>query len=151
MALKRIITGPSNPFMKINQINNCMLSRLPTLHLSHLPPFGHISKRLCTAEQALDFDASKPTTFSNRFRARDSEGKVKLMVGDYTTYDKTFTASLIATYSKLTGNFNPLHDTNDNSAARRAGFEASIIHGMFTTSIFSAAIGAHLLCIYYKI
>merc|ERR1711991_70994 len=35
------------------------------------------------------------------------------------------------------------HDVGDDSVARRAGFEGTIIHGMFTTSIFSAAIGAH--------
>ena len=98
----------------------------------------------CTVtKQDLDFDPLQPTTFTNRYNARDAEGKVRLMVGDFTSYSKTFSAADIQRYSKLTGNFNPLHDTHDDSVARRAGFEGAIIHGMFTTSIFSAAIGAH--------
>eukprot|EP01083_Nonionella_stella_P216784 778834_1 len=137
MALKRIIAMNS----ALIRINHNHISKLQSIN--NMSPMRYICKRLYTDKETLDFDPTQPTTFTNRYKLRDSEGRVKLMVGDHTTYDKTFTAHDIQKYSRLTGNFNPLHDTGDSSAARRAGFEGSIIHGMFTSSIFSAAIGAH--------
>lgn len=148
--MKRLIHTNSalNQFLKQSSSNNFVISCHHGHQLLHKPyscPFGYLSHRFCsvTKQQNLEFDPLQPTTFTNRYNARDSEGKVKLMLGDYTTYSKTFSAADIQKYSKLTGNFNPLHDTKDDTIARRAGFEGTIIHGMFTTSIFSAAIGAH--------
>ena len=83
-------------------------------------------------------------SFAERYAQRDTEtGTVSLFTGDYTTYDKTFTPNDVNKFSKITANRNPLHNTDDDTAAQRAGFDRSIIHGMFTSSIFSAAIGAH--------
>mmetsp|Transcript_18459 Transcript_18459/g.16486 ORF Transcript_18459/g.16486 Transcript_18459/m.16486 type:complete len:175 (-) Transcript_18459:31-555(-) len=83
-------------------------------------------------------------SFAERYEQRDQEaGTVSLFPGDYTTYDKSFSAREVNKFSQITKNENPLHNTDDDTAAITAGFDGSIIHGMFTSSIFSAAIGAH--------
>ena len=82
-------------------------------------------------------------TFAERYAARTEAGEVKLAVGDNTMYDKTFTPEDSSKFSKLTMNRNPLHDVDDDTAAKEAGFDGAVIHGMFTASIFSAAIGAY--------
>eukprot|EP00486_Rosalina_sp_Unknown_P004973 CAMPEP_0201568664 /NCGR_PEP_ID=MMETSP0190_2-20130828/9884_1 /ASSEMBLY_ACC=CAM_ASM_000263 /TAXON_ID=37353 /ORGANISM="Rosalina sp." /LENGTH=235 /DNA_ID=CAMNT_0047990045 /DNA_START=17 /DNA_END=724 /DNA_ORIENTATION=+ len=148
-TVKRLIHTNSavNQLMKKSTLNNFLICHHGQQSLYKSSPFGYLSQsRFCIVtkqQKELQFDPLQPTTFTNRYNARDAEGKVKLMIGDYTTYSKTFSAADIQKYSKLTGNFNPLHDTIDDTVARRAGFEGTIIHGMFTTSIFSAAIGAH--------
>eukprot|EP01084_Bolivina_argentea_P029159 54122_1 len=93
---------------------------------------------------ALTLDSNATgTSFANRHKQRDEEGNVILEVGDYTIYDKTFTADEINTFSKLTLNENALHDVNDPSKAQSAGFDGTVAQGMFSASVFSAAIGAY--------
>lgn len=116
MALKRVI------LLK----NNYRLSKL-----------YHHQYRLSTISQQ-----DKPTTFAARYASKcETTGKVKLIVGDYTTADKIFTANDVQTYADITGDDNPVHNVNDNEAAQSAGFNASICHGMFSGALFSAAVG----------
>ena len=82
-------------------------------------------------------------SFAERYAQRCKDtGKVKLMVGDYTTADKTFTASDVQIYSDITGDNNPVHDVNNDTAAQQIGFDGSIVHGMFSGALFSTAVGA---------
>merc|ERR1719410_732873 len=83
-------------------------------------------------------------TFAERYASRCKEtGKVKLMVGDYTTANKIFSADDVKTYAEITGDDNPVHSITNNEAAQEAGFNASICHGMFTGALFSAAVGCN--------
>eukprot|EP00483_Globobulimina_turgida_P000838 UN00839 len=92
-------------------------------------------RTFCTIEH-------EPTTFAKRYASRcEATGKVKLMVGDYTTADKTFTSADVQTYADITGDDNPVHNVNNGEAAQDAGFNASICHGMFSGALFSAAVG----------
>ena len=87
--------------------------------------------------------AATGLTFAQRYEARTESGEVQLAVGDHTMYGKTFSPDDSSKFSKLTMNRNPLHDVDDDTAAKEAGFDGAVIHGMFTASIFSAAIGAY--------
>ena len=83
-------------------------------------------------------------SFGERYQQRNAEtGSVVLNVGDYSTHSNHFTADKIHTFGEITTNKNPLHDINDNSVAIKTGFKDTINPGMFTASLFSAAIGAH--------
>merc|ERR1712228_464785 len=85
---------------------------------------------------------NNPCTWAERYSLRCKEtGKVRLMVGDYTSAKKIFSAEDVETYSEITGDDNPVHSITNNEAAQAAGFNASICHGMFTGALFSAAVG----------
>eukprot|EP01083_Nonionella_stella_P111879 328526_1 len=86
-----------------------------------------------------------PATFAERYATRcKATGKLKLFTGDYATAEKTFTSSDVQTYTQITGDDNPVHSITSNEAAQEAGFDASICHGMFSATLFSAAIGSAL-------
>ena len=85
-----------------------------------------------------------PSTFAERYASRcNVTGKVKLMVGDYTTANKVFTPADIQTYAEITGDSNPVHSTTNNGAAQEVGFNESVCHGMFTGALFSTAVGSN--------
>ena len=128
---------------RIISLNTNRLSTLHSIH-THIPSTILISpfhqQRFSSTTTATEEE--KPTTFAARFAQRcQSTGKVKLIVGDYTTADKTFTGADVQTYADITGDDNPVHNINDDEAAQAAGFNASICHGMFTGALFSAAVG----------
>merc|ERR1712087_1066219 len=52
-----------------------------------------------------------------------------------------FTAADVATYAEITGDDNPVHSIESDTAAQEQGFAASICHGMFSGALFSAAVG----------
>eukprot|EP01084_Bolivina_argentea_P209475 356808_1 len=134
----------------VPKVNMASLKRLCTynyrlMNVNQYNSIWYLSNRLFSmtiTPQQIDPTATG-LSFAERYAQRDSAGNVKLIVGDFTTYDKTFSSEDVTKFSKLTLNKNPLHDVNDNTAAQKQGFDGSIIHGMFSASIFSAAIGAH--------
>lgn len=62
--------------------------------------------------------------------------------GDRSTIDHVFTAGDIVAFAQLTGDSNPIH--LDAEAARRAGFEREVVHGMLVASLISRLLGTRL-------
>eukprot|EP01084_Bolivina_argentea_P294926 507609_1 len=132
MSFKRIISSNSWLSIKQRSFYNQLCARCPFTYRSFTT---NQNQTLC----------KEPTTFAKRYANRNKEtGKVKLIVGDYTTADKTFTGNDVQTYSDITGDDNPVHNVNNDDAAQDAGFNASICHGMFSGALFSAAVGGAL-------
>lgn len=134
--MKRII---SQHRYRLSQLHHTS----PTLILKSLHRNNNCYRFTSTAQELNNNnDDNTPTTFAKRYANRcKSTGKVRLIVGDYTTADKTFTAADVQTYADITGDDNPVHDVNNDDAAQEAGFNASICHGMFSGALFSAAVG----------
>lgn len=63
-------------------------------------------------------------------------------VGDKKKIEHTFTAEDINTFSKLTGDFNPLHIDPNYAESTPAG--GLVVHGMLVASFISTLIGMHL-------
>ena len=62
-----------------------------------------------------------------------------LRVGDVGRLTRTFTASDVDVFSRLTGDDNPIHDDEQFAASQRFG--GRVVHGMLYASMFSAIIG----------
>ena len=65
-----------------------------------------------------------------------------IYIGQKTNFSKKITESLLDEFSKLSGDFNPLH-MNDNFA-KSSKFGKRIVHGMLLASFFSQLIGMKL-------
>lgn len=123
-----------------------ILSRNLSLSKSILSPPQIRVQQLCNkrfgSAEAKEVNEEGPMTFAERYanRCKDS-GKVKLMVGDYCTAEKQFTADDVQMYADITGDDNPVHSITSDTAAQEMGFNASICHGMFSGTLFSAAVG----------
>lgn len=82
-------------------------------------------------------------SFAERYANRDLQtNKFSFMVGDYTSAEKLFTIEDVSAFSKLTNDENPIHTNVEY--AKKYGFNGSIVHGIFTASLFGSAIGNNL-------
>ena len=63
-------------------------------------------------------------------------------VGEEATFTRTFTQEDVQTFSKLSGDTNPIH--LDENYARQTRFGGRIIHGMLVASLISSALGTIL-------
>ena len=63
-------------------------------------------------------------------------------VGLEKIFQVTVTESMLDNFSKLSGDFNPLH--TDNEYAVSSGFHGRVCHGMLLGSFFSRLIGMYL-------
>ncbi len=62
-----------------------------------------------------------------------------IKVGDEAKLTHTITQKDVETYSRLTGDINPLH--MDNNFARKTQFGKRVVHGMLVASFISTMIG----------
>lgn len=67
------------------------------------------------------------------------EGGSPLEVGSNYSEDCSFSQATVANYSSVTGDSNPIHLSIE--AAKAAGFEGTIVHGMLAASRFSNILG----------
>lgn len=65
-----------------------------------------------------------------------------LVVGASASLDRTFTADDVAAFARLSGDDNPIH--LDGAAARTAGFEREVVHGVLVVSLISRLLGTVL-------
>jgi 3-hydroxybutyryl-CoA dehydratase len=65
-----------------------------------------------------------------------------LRAGDRVSIDHTFTAADVHAFALLSGDDNPIHE--DAAAARRAGFDREVVHGVLVTSLISRLLGTRL-------
>lgn len=65
-----------------------------------------------------------------------------LRPGERASIDHTFTAADVAAFAQLSGDDNPIH--TDAEAARRAGFDHEVVHGVLVTSLISRLLGTRL-------
>lgn len=65
-----------------------------------------------------------------------------LAVGARATLEHTFTVANVAEFARLSGDTNPIH--LDAAAARRAGFEREVVHGVLVTGLISRLLGTQL-------
>ena len=65
-----------------------------------------------------------------------------LAVGARATLEHTFSATQVADFARLSGDTNPIH--LDQDAARRAGFEREVVHGVLVTGLISRLLGTRL-------
>jgi 3-hydroxybutyryl-CoA dehydratase len=65
-----------------------------------------------------------------------------LAVGARATLEHTFSAAQVADFARLSGDTNPIH--LDQEAARRAGFEREVVHGVLVTGLISRLLGTRL-------
>jgi acyl dehydratase len=66
----------------------------------------------------------------------------KLKVGDVATFTRTIDASAVDLFAEATGDKNPIH--LEDAAAKAAGFEGRIAHGMISAALVSQMLGVHL-------
>ena len=64
----------------------------------------------------------------------------RVSVGATFSTTRTFTEADVAAFAAVTGDPNPIHV--DARAARSAGFEGTVVHGMLCAGMFGAVIGA---------
>ena len=62
--------------------------------------------------------------------------------GDRAVVDHIFTAADVADFARLSGDHNPIH--TDAGAARAAGFDREVVHGVLLTSLISRLLGTQL-------
>lgn len=62
--------------------------------------------------------------------------------GARATIEHTFTAADVTTFARLSGDENPIH--LDGDAARTAGFEREVVHGVLVCSLISRLLGTRL-------
>ncbi len=62
--------------------------------------------------------------------------------GDQASIDHVFTSDDVAAFARLSGDDNPIH--LDADAARAAGFEREVVHGVLVTSLVSRLLGTRL-------
>jgi 3-hydroxybutyryl-CoA dehydratase len=65
-----------------------------------------------------------------------------IRLGDEHSVTRAFTAADVAAFAQLCGDTNEVHLSAD--AARRAGFDGCIVHGILVASLFSYIMGMHL-------
>lgn len=65
-----------------------------------------------------------------------------IRVGLKADLEQAFTRDDVAAFSRISGDDNPIH--LDEAAAREAGFQAPIVHGMLIASLFSRLLGSDL-------
>lgn len=65
-----------------------------------------------------------------------------LQPGDSASIDHTFTAADVETFARLSGDDNPIHLNAE--AARGAGFDREVVHGVLVTSLISRLLGTRL-------
>ena len=65
-----------------------------------------------------------------------------LRPGERASIEHTFTAADVAAFARLSGDDNPIH--LDPDAARRAGFDREVVHGVLVTSLISRLLGTRL-------
>lgn len=65
-----------------------------------------------------------------------------LPLGLRDSFKARFSLSAIDAFATLSGDFNPLHVSED--AARSAGFRGRVIHGLLSSSLYSRLVGMHL-------
>ena len=65
-----------------------------------------------------------------------------LRPGDRASIDHTFTPADVEAFARLSGDDNPIHV--DRDAARRAGFDREVVHGVLVTSLISRLLGTRL-------
>jgi acyl dehydratase len=63
-------------------------------------------------------------------------------VGQSYAIARAFTADDVKTFANLTGDSNEVHLSDE--AAKRAGFDGTLVHGMLVASLFSRIMGMHL-------
>lgn len=66
----------------------------------------------------------------------------QIKVGDFETYARTITESDVYTFGGVTGDLNPAH-TNEQESAKTM-FKGRIAHGMLTASMVSTILGMYL-------
>jgi acyl dehydratase len=62
--------------------------------------------------------------------------------GDTASVEHVFTTDDVAAFARLSGDDNPIH--LDADAARAAGFEREVVHGVLVTSLISRLLGTRL-------
>jgi acyl dehydratase len=62
--------------------------------------------------------------------------------GDRASVDHVFTTEDVAAFAHLSGDVNPIH--LDAGAARAAGFDREVVHGVLVTSLISRLLGTQL-------
>jgi len=65
-----------------------------------------------------------------------------ILIGQKENFSTKITESMIDEFSRLSGDFNPLHTNNEFAASSM--FEKRIVHGMLLASFFSQLIGMKL-------
>lgn len=65
-----------------------------------------------------------------------------LRPGSRATIEHTFSAEDVAAFARLSGDSNPIH--LDAAAARRAGFDRPVVHGVLVGSLISRLLGTRL-------
>ena len=93
---------------------------------------------LCTPQQFAAFTAA----FAKEEAAPKERQKRILHLGDTAQMTKTFTASDIQTFAKLTGDYGKLH--TDPAFAAQYGFGKPVVHGVLTGSLISSIMGMTL-------
>ncbi len=62
--------------------------------------------------------------------------------GDRASLEHVFTGEDVAAFARLSGDDNPIH--LDAAAARAAGFDREVVHGVLVTSLISRLLGTRL-------
>jgi acyl dehydratase len=62
--------------------------------------------------------------------------------GDRASVEHVFTSEDVAAFARLSGDDNPIHF--DAEAAKAAGFEREVVHGVLVTSLISRLLGTEL-------
>jgi enoyl-CoA hydratase len=63
-------------------------------------------------------------------------------IGERATIEHAFAAADVAAFARLSGDDNPIHV--DAAAARAAGFEREVVHGVLVTGLLSRLLGSEL-------
>jgi acyl dehydratase len=66
----------------------------------------------------------------------------RIAVGERASLDHAFSAEDVVDYIRISGDDNPIH--RDAAAARAAGFEREVVHGLLVTSLVSRMLGTQL-------
>lgn len=99
------------------------------------------TKKIFTVKIPRDFVAVVAFLKQEETEEKPREKKV-LQIGDSATMTKKFTATDIATFAKLTGDFGKLH--TDTEFAGKYGFGRPVVHGVLTGSLISSVMGMEL-------
>jgi 3-hydroxybutyryl-CoA dehydratase len=65
-----------------------------------------------------------------------------IRVGSRATLEHTFTLQQVSDFARLSGDTNPIHV--DPEAARRAGFDREVVHGVLVVGLISRLLGTQL-------
>jgi acyl dehydratase len=66
----------------------------------------------------------------------------QIRAGDRASVEHVFTGEDVATFARMSGDDNPIH--LDAVAARAAGFDREVVHGVLVTSLISRLLGTRL-------